>query len=143
MKTQTAICMKHFVLVLLFLIAEGSAFGLATFTTGDELRENCRYALSDSDAEKATPQGGLCIGFIDGFRQFEVILAAALQSAPNARVMCIPDGVSNRQAIKVVVRYLDQHPESLHKYAGALVFEALSEAFPCLPPPAAPSPKPQ
>jgi hypothetical protein len=119
-------------LVILGLLIWGTrVFSQSNYTTGNELRSNCKYAISDSDADHATPQAGLCIGFVDGFQQFEQLTDIARKAPQNSRLICIPDGVTNGQSVKVVVRYLDQHPEALHKFAGLLVFEALTDAFPC------------
>jgi hypothetical protein len=49
---------------------------------------------------------------------------------------CIPFGVMPLEAIKVVVKYLNDHPEKLHEADTILVLSALSNAYPCsaLPP---------
>jgi hypothetical protein len=131
--------MKYLLFLILAALATSAFAQPQNYTTGNELRENCRYAVSESDADHITARAGLCIGFIDGFQQFEQIMDIAMGArAANlgSRLICVPDGVTNGQAVKVVVRYLDQHPESLHKFAGLLVYEALTDAFPC---PAAPA----
>ena len=95
---------------------------------------DCKYAVSDSDADHATARAGFCIGFIDGFQQFEQLVdisQGANDANSSARLICTPDGVTNRQNVKVVVKYLDRHPEFLHKFAAQLVLEAMQEAFPC------------
>jgi hypothetical protein len=42
------------------------------------------------------------------------------------------------QAMRVVLRYLQEHPAELHRRAHVLIVEALWGAFPC--PPALPPP---
>jgi hypothetical protein len=42
----------------------------------------------------------------------------------------MPIEVKQEQMIKVVVKYLKDHPEEHHKPAGLLVIFALSRAFP-------------
>jgi hypothetical protein len=44
---------------------------------------------------------------------------------------CAPEGVSIKQDLRVVVKYLEDHPEKLHLHAAQLVMEALAKAFPC------------
>jgi hypothetical protein len=70
------LALKHMkqLLFLMILLAGARAFGQANYTTGDELRENCKYAVSDSDGDHATARAGFCIGFIDGFQQFEQLV---------------------------------------------------------------------
>jgi hypothetical protein len=45
--------------------------------------------------------------------------------------ICIPDGANTGQMVKVVQKYLDDHPEKLAQPAAALVEEATRKAFPC------------
>ena len=44
---------------------------------------------------------------------------------------CADPKVLIKQKIRIVTRYLEQHPESLHKKAVWLVLFAMAEAFPC------------
>jgi hypothetical protein len=44
---------------------------------------------------------------------------------------CFPPGLSRKQIRDVIVHYLQNHPEKLHRGAGALGIEALQEAWPC------------
>lgn len=64
---------------------------------------------------------GVCAGKVRGV----MVWAWATKSA------CIPDTVTGYQAAKVVVQYLDAHPEKLHLDLSLLMFSALTEAFPC------------
>jgi hypothetical protein len=43
----------------------------------------------------------------------------------------ISEAVTNDQVVKVFVKYLDDHPEELHRVAALLLSEALHSAFPC------------
>jgi len=44
---------------------------------------------------------------------------------------CTPDNVTIGQKVKVVSKYLENHPEQLHELAVGLVYLALNGAFPC------------
>lgn len=44
---------------------------------------------------------------------------------------CLPVGITGGQMRKVVTKYLNENPANLHHGAAILVYEALSEAFPC------------
>ncbi len=47
-------------------------------------------------------------------------------------VFCVPEGkVTRLQKIRVVVKYLEDHPEKLHEPPSVLITRALNEAFPC------------
>ncbi len=103
------------------------------------------YALSDSislgsgaglleacDAKNLStsrnfPAFNYCLGFImgvaDSFSCEEPIMSGF-------RWQPIEDG-NAEQFRKVVVKFLNEHPEHLHLRSGSLVAAALSEAFPC------------
>ncbi len=78
--------------------------------TGNELSTHC----VDGDKYKR----GLCLGFING--------VAAMQ-----KKACIPDEVKFGQLKRVVERYMDTNPDTLHKLASEIVAKALVEAWPC------------
>ena len=93
----------------------------AHLTNGNDLSDQCGAALAGQFGARA----GLCVGFINGYRQLATML-------PEQKLLCLPsENVPNGQLIKVVVKYLDQHPEKLHLPAAQLIYESTNEAFPC------------
>jgi hypothetical protein len=63
-------------------------------------------------------------GFLDGF--------AMGQLAPGAtEVFCFPEGVNAGQMVRVVAKWLLDHPARLHEPAYGLVFVAIRESFAC------------
>ena len=51
---------------------------------------------------------------------------------PSLRVYCMPtEGFSIAQARRVVIQWLEAHPQRLHEEARILIFHALADAFPC------------
>lgn len=52
---------------------------------------------------------------------------------PDAQLLCLPDGIGNEQFIRILLKYLDQHPEKLHLPAAQLVYDAMQDVFPCKP----------
>ena len=71
---------------------------------------------------------GYCIGFIDTLVYMQTLLTVAHNVDPS---FCVPDGYSNEQGIRVLVKYLTNHPEKLHQPYVMLSMLALMEAFPC------------
>jgi hypothetical protein len=61
------------------------------------------------------------------------IAAARKESAHPAlsSSVCAPDGVTIGQTVRVVVKYLHDHPERLHESRLALTLDSLKAAFPC------------
>jgi len=66
---------------------------------------------------------GFCRGYIAGLSEPGPLLVAA----PN----CPPKGATYGQDYLIVLKYIHNHPEEMHKETSILVLEALREAFPC------------
>jgi hypothetical protein len=76
--------------------------------------ENRGYNETAFDAYR----DGYCSGLVAGV------------SSASPRV-CPDDGVTGGQQIRVVLKYLQDHPEELHLDDALLVDRALAKAFPC------------
>jgi hypothetical protein len=77
--------------------------------------------------------GGRCAGFIDGV--ISGVFLAGMNETPEQAHMrqgyCLPEAVTNGQNRTVFVKYLEDHPEELHKPAAVLLIDSLRKAFPC------------
>lgn len=108
------------VLLILGLIA--CFAGRASATTTDTWRENCRSLLG----EKANVDAALCAaysaGFVDGLNGSHMSTGDAVYRVNFAK------DVSVRQVIKVVVTYIDKHPEILHRPISDVFMSAIIEA---------------
>lgn len=72
-----------------------------------------------------------CIGVVMAARDLSSGFTASgiIQSD---MAVCFPEGsVGNEQAIKIVIRYLEDNPHKLHLPASILAYAGLREAFPC------------
>jgi hypothetical protein len=108
-------------LFLLFTASNFSAFGQQTENfedTGAALKQRC---IGVQGALASSTSNGICMGFITG-------VASAMSVTGN---FCWPDGAMGAQFVAVVMKYLDDHPELLHKRDLLLVHQALTQAFPC------------
>ena len=99
---------------------------------GVRLLDVCQTALewqngTQTDAD-ARAKASLCIGFVEGF-----VWGHGWKSWRTGDDMyfCPPEGFGFRDAIPVLVAYLEEHPERLIQRAHLLVFSALSSKFPC------------
>jgi len=89
---------------------------LIAFETGNDLLEKCRT------------QNPMCLGYVSG-----VIDASQMyQSAGTNRLVCPPTGVTRTQVRDVVVRFLEEHPESRQRAAAVIALSAMGKAFPCV-----------
>ena len=62
---------------------------------------------------------GMCLGLIAG-----------IGYRPH-NAFCVPKGATNRQAVSVVVQFIDQRPARMHENFLDLAVEALGTAWPC------------
>ena len=60
-------------------------------------------------------------GFVEGL----------MWSLPGWGVVCLPKGVTTEQGLKVLVKYMEDHPEELHDRTAELAFRAFVKAWPC------------
>jgi hypothetical protein len=83
--------------------------------------EGCRGASGRRITVDNAFVGGYCMGIVE----------ATMWSLPGTGVVCLPKGVTTGQGLKVLVKYLDDHPEELHErtvqLAARLPLEVLKE----------------
>jgi hypothetical protein len=100
----------------------------------------CQAAVDivDGRSEQLTKTQILEAGFCMGWTRGTVALMSTYEGLlGKERLFCPPEGVTNGQAIWIVLRYLQNHPEALHKSGPPLAYRAILEAFPCPAEPAA------
>jgi Rap1a immunity proteins len=122
----------------------------STFGDGNDLLKDCKAytdlnlldmrSMSDKDIRRASARGdpisGLqCLayvmGVIDDRFNFRIDEMASTGAFDPARYFCFPHGVTPDQAVRVIVKWLGDHPARLHEDAIKLALDALKENFPC------------
>jgi len=140
-------------LTFVFLMPQGaSALGFSAYD-GNEMLKDCKAWVSlldnpnfpdnmDSpDNLRAISHGEMvngahCVGYVQGVIddhfscQINESSAAALDPTKH---FCLPDGVTPDQTVRVIVKWLEDHPARLHEKAIGLVLNALRDNFPCRP----------
>jgi Rap1a immunity proteins len=123
-------CINVIVMGLILLLTEASANAEEIRGDGNEL---LRYCTDSSPADSVgIAKSAWCSGYllgIDDMRKFSATL-------PHRPTDCMPEGVTMVQVKRVVVDYLQEHPEELRYSSVVLVHNALKHAFPCLAQPA-------
>jgi len=127
--------------------------GSGFLSDGNKLLTNCTYAerflnnLTPDNLKKPV-EVMWCIGFVEAtvgkiyledlFHQFGTKANATVEErlaelrTKNPPLVCLPEqGIKNGQAVRIVVKYLREHPERLHEPAVHLLSWAISDAFPC------------
>ncbi|UQW74382.1 Rap1a/Tai family immunity protein [Pseudomonas avellanae] len=119
--------MKIFFVLMVIVGMLGS--GTAMAVTGNELSEQCQASIKDPTPPSKYFASGVCAGYVNGM--IDGIHIAKVLS-PDRVDVCFPDhGFTSFQAVKVVQRYLDTHPERLNEDAMVLTSMAFKQAFPC------------
>lgn len=74
--------------------------------------------------------GSYCLGMVNGMMNLNYIY----QSQPGRHALfCLPAEpvITNIEAARVVVNYLQEHPQQLHDDQASLMFFAFEKAWPC------------
>lgn len=114
---------------LLGMLASGGAIA-----DGNELLADCQKALKNKDEGRSGSMGdGYCLGLINGVGSTMDALSPQLKPNPLLKKTgetCMP-ALSNGQSARIVTKYLQDHPASLHLGAAYLTMLALQDAYPC------------
>ena len=114
----------------------------ANSMTSAELLSNCKSALRVIEGTGIDVDGvptGMCIGYVagvlDGYEVGDETAKIKIKEyypefkGPKANFK-VPDGADPQQIIRVVVKYLEDHPENLHQPAWFGIIMAATNAFP-------------
>jgi hypothetical protein len=98
----------------------GAAFADPDTQSANFYLSACRDFTVQSKISSDSFTRGLCVGNID-----------ALMTVGAPLGICPPPTATLKQAILVVVQYIDQRPARMHEVFAALAMEALEAAWPC------------
>lgn len=95
--------------------------------TGNDFLRRCDGPFSN-DVEKLAYKS-FCTGYLQGLQQMQYIVVGMRNVQP---LYCEPTQSGNYDQLeRVVIKWLKNNPEQLHRDARLLVTKALMEAFPC------------
>jgi hypothetical protein len=89
-------------------------------TDGTMLLHLCEAALNPRPTRADFPGHMYVMGYIRGFTEAE----------PRDAEYDIPPGVSLEQAVRVIKKWLDDHPQMLDRTPRELILRALKDAYP-------------
>ncbi|PWE44806.1 Rap1a/Tai family immunity protein [Pseudomonas prosekii] len=114
--------------IALALVVASTAAG----ADGNLLLAQCHASLQMLETTpKSAPDfnAGSCFGTVGGVMDTMTTLYYDL---PKAAKACFPEsGIQDGQAVRIVTRYMSEHPASLHKSGAMLSIEAFKAAYPC------------
>jgi hypothetical protein len=97
--------------------------------TGHVLLRKCKAAIEDLTEDQRIADAGQCTGYVHGIE--EMLRFIEIRYGLTDSLFCVPKGVNLGQMARVVVKYLEDHPERLHETDINLVVDAFKLAFPC------------
>ncbi|MGD0340042.1 MAG: Rap1a/Tai family immunity protein [Bacteroidota bacterium] len=120
--------------VLTIFLLSASTHALAEFD-GNELLRGCNSVIKQENGDKLSTTelvlAAHCTGYVSGFIDSHTIDSYAFEKYTQKKLLyCLPESKIN-QFVRVIVKYLRDHPAKLHNDARMLVLDALFEAFPC------------
>ncbi|MGE0684112.1 MAG: Rap1a/Tai family immunity protein [Candidatus Binatia bacterium] len=93
--------------------------------SGKVLLKQCESALQERSPRSF--EAGVCVGMLQTLTYIQPLLDPKYGKAG----YCLPQGLAYEQEVRVVVTYLQSHPERLQEEGRTLALDALHQAFPC------------
>jgi len=88
--------------------------------SANEMLSGCKGLIGDKTPPlKEALRQGRCAGYVAG-----LVYARSV-------FLCVPEGATPEQGVRVVIKYIEVRPERMHEPFGKLALEALEEAWPC------------
>lgn len=101
----------------------------AVTNDGNELLTQCQHFINAVEDKKFDEfKAGVCVGTIKGVDTTVWFLSDDLRKTAQ---FCTPRDVTNGQLVRIVVKWLKDHPKALHENRTGLIWLALKDAFPC------------
>lgn len=106
---------------------------VAANDTGKELLRQCQGVVRSIDAglmqaEVSDFSQGRCFGLTEGVRSTMMMLRSQLK---DIFPMCWPDSINNEVAIRAVVKYLEDNPDTLQMDQSVAVMTAYIGTYGC------------
>ncbi|NNB49528.1 Rap1a/Tai family immunity protein [Pseudomonas fragi] len=123
--------------ILLAFVLVACCWGESAMAKGSQLLQQCQETLLifDGGTSKHPADAARCLGTINGTVD-GLDIANSFYSDQVKKdlppVICWPDeAVTKDQSVRIIVKYLREHPEKLHMGNSLLITLALVSAFPC------------
>jgi hypothetical protein len=82
--------------------------------SANHLLPGCQMYLREEGVIRRPWEVAMCLGLIDGLTFVSAVLPPSISS-------CSPRGVTTKQQVRVVVAYIERHPERMHEARRSLV----------------------
>ncbi len=100
--------------------------------SGRDFMEVCSSVGSEGNGDAArVSRDATCLGWVAGFAEGFLVHDELLGVPRRDRLACVPNGVSAIRIVRVMKKYLADHPEKAHRATRFIASLALAGAFPC------------
>ena len=124
------------ILVAAMLLSLSPVTSLANTGDGNEVLKQCsalvRTADGGNNGSDDLSGTAYCAGLMTGITSTMTIWNTTREKAGMIRIWC-PPAITSQQAARIVVKYMNEHPDDLHRTGAYLVMSALQDAYPCEP----------
>src|ERR1700733_6101131 len=101
--------------------------------TGNDLLPMCQAVINQADGKTLSasmvPDAMRCLAYVQGFIDGFHVRDTVEENMPPT--LCFPDGATGAQMVRVVTKWLLDHPARLHEPAWGLIFLAFQESYLC------------
>ncbi|MNG03229.1 hypothetical protein D3C84_862980 [compost metagenome] len=108
------------------------AWAAGAMADGNALLAQCQVALKamDEDVSQGTTfDAGICLGKVSTVID---MMQGLRDDLPPKYKVCLPEqGIQYGQGIRIVTKYLNEHPKFLHLDDTILIMKALQTSYPC------------
>lgn len=119
---------------VIFFLLLGFIFAPSAITfDGNNLLKKCSVCIKVIDgSENSSYEDSLstvyCLSLLRGILDMNT----KYQAANRSPFFCLPEmGITNSQAVRIVLKYLHEHPEKLHDIDSRIAIKAFMDVFPC------------
>lgn len=121
------------VLSTVFILAYSAVGSANSASDGNALLKACSdFVISASVNTPIDPASYMGIGYCLGMVQGLTSLNNVYQNMEGRDLFCLPKkGIQNGQGARIITKYMEDHPELLHREGTTLSILAFKEAFPC------------
>jgi hypothetical protein len=123
--------MKRVLLAIVLLGLSNVSFGAPLYMSGNELlarANDCEKYRAGEKAPEISWNCGSARSYTMGISDLYFVLNSRWLIE---RHFCKPDDVSRDQLAVTVKKYMEDHPEKMDLPAAGIIFDALTEAYPC------------
>jgi hypothetical protein len=104
--------------------------------SGGDFLEVCSSVGLEKDSEGSrdaarVSRDATCLGWVAGFAEGFLVHDELLGVPRRDRLACVPNGESTIRIVRVIEKYLADHPEKAHRATRYIASLALAGAFPC------------